>query len=57
MRPPAEGLDLVGVEEPSRHCTGEAGIYPTGDKAKAEYKLDDCYYAATLFISRGGLFH
>jgi hypothetical protein len=50
------GRGPVGAEELSQHHAGEAFIYPTGDKAKAEYKLNDCYYAPTLFISTGATY-
>jgi hypothetical protein len=30
------GLDLVGAEEPSRHCAGEAGFYLTRNVAKPD---------------------
>jgi hypothetical protein len=45
------GLDLVGVEEPSRHRTDEAGICPVATtKAKANTNVPCQLRSLTLFI-------
>jgi hypothetical protein len=56
-RPPARDLDLVGVEELSRHRANEAGIYLTGDKAKPIQTRCHLICAHLVYKYKGALFH